>query len=80
MTHAVLTSAKLLGGAALASLMLVASPVQSFAQTAELPAAPTLTKEQMEQGNTIYFQRCAGCHGVLRKGATGKALTPDLTR
>jgi mono/diheme cytochrome c family protein len=28
----------------------------------------------------IYFERCAGCHGVLRKGATGKALTPDLTR
>nr|HMQ71897.1 cytochrome D1 domain-containing protein [Rubrivivax sp.] len=23
--------------------------------------------------------RCAGCHGVLRKGATGKPLTPDLT-
>ena len=28
---------------------------------------------------TNYFQRCAGCHGVLRKGATGKALTPDIT-
>ena len=27
----------------------------------------------------IYFQRCAGCHGVLRKGATGKPLTVDLT-
>src|SRR5581483_10342885 len=23
--------------------------------------------------------RCAGCHGVLRKGATGKPLTPDIT-
>jgi nitrite reductase (NO-forming)/hydroxylamine reductase len=28
----------------------------------------------------IYFERCAGCHGVLRKGATGKPLTPDITR
>ena len=28
----------------------------------------------------IYFQRCAGCHGVLRKGATGKPLTPDITQ
>jgi nitrite reductase (NO-forming)/hydroxylamine reductase len=28
----------------------------------------------------VYFQRCAGCHGVLRKGATGKPLTPDITR
>lgn len=26
-----------------------------------------------------FFQRCAGCHGTLRKGATGPALTPDLT-
>ena len=24
-------------------------------------------------------ERCAGCHGVLRKGATGKPLTPDIT-
>src|SRR5690606_41055696 len=28
----------------------------------------------------IYFERCAGCHGVLRKGATGKPLTPDITQ
>ncbi len=80
MTHAVLTKAKLLGGAAVTSLMLVAAPTPSFAQTAEAPAAPTLSKEQMEQGNTIYFQRCAGCHGVLRKGATGKNLEPAWTK
>ena len=41
---------------------------------------PALTNAQFDQANKIYFQRCAGCHGVLRKGATGKALTPDLTR
>jgi len=41
--------------------------------------APTLTKAQFEEANKIYFQRCAGCHGVLRKGATGKALTTDVT-
>jgi mono/diheme cytochrome c family protein len=28
----------------------------------------------------IYFERCAGCHGVLRKGATGKPLTTDITQ
>ena len=28
----------------------------------------------------IFFERCAGCHGVLRKGATGKPLTTDITR
>ena len=41
---------------------------------------PSLTQAEANDANTIYFQRCAGCHGVLRKGATGKALTTDLTR
>ena len=43
------------------------------------PGAPALTEAEFAQAKQIYFQRCAGCHGVLRKGATGKALTPDLT-
>lgn len=41
---------------------------------------PVLTKAEFDQANRIYFERCAGCHGVLRKGATGKPLTPDLTK
>ncbi|MBC8370416.1 MAG: c-type cytochrome [Planctomycetes bacterium] len=41
---------------------------------------PPLTDAENAQANEIYFQRCAGCHGVLRKGATGKALTTDITR
>ena len=43
------------------------------------PKAPSMTKAEFDKGRQIYFERCAGCHGVLRKGATGKALTPDLT-
>lgn len=43
------------------------------------PKAPPMTQAEFDQARTIYFQRCAGCHGVLRKGATGKALTPDIT-
>jgi nitrite reductase (NO-forming) / hydroxylamine reductase len=43
------------------------------------PKAPAMTQAEFDLGRKIYFQRCAGCHGVLRKGATGKALTPDLT-
>jgi nitrite reductase (NO-forming)/hydroxylamine reductase len=35
-----------------------------------------MTKEELERGRQIYFERCAGCHGVLRKGATGKNLEP----
>ncbi len=41
---------------------------------------PTLTDEEWAIANKIYFERCAGCHGTLRKGATGKPLTPDITR
>jgi Cytochrome c, mono- and diheme variants len=45
----------------------------------QTPTAPPMTKEEFEIGKRIFFQRCAGCHGVLRKGATGKPLTPDIT-
>jgi nitrite reductase (NO-forming) / hydroxylamine reductase len=44
------------------------------------PGIPSLTQAEADTANTIYFQRCAGCHGVLRKGATGKPLTTDITR
>ncbi len=40
------------------------------------PNAPGMTKAEFDSGRQIYFDRCAGCHGVLRKGATGKALLP----
>ncbi|MBC7216021.1 MAG: c-type cytochrome [Burkholderiaceae bacterium] len=43
------------------------------------PKAPAMTQTEFEQARKIYFERCAGCHGVLRKGATGKPLTPDIT-
>jgi len=42
--------------------------------------APTLSTEDFEWAKQTFFQRCAGCHGTLRKGATGPALTPDVTR
>ena len=41
--------------------------------------APPMTKAEFDRARQIYFERCAGCHGVLRKGATGKPLTPDIT-
>jgi len=43
------------------------------------PKAPSMTKAEFDKARQIYFERCAGCHGVLRKGATGKPLTPDKT-
>jgi nitrite reductase (NO-forming)/hydroxylamine reductase len=64
------------------------SPGGQYQPSLELPAeqpgakpgAPALTAEQFELANRIYFERCAGCHGVLRKGATGKPLTTDITQ
>ncbi|PXX50490.1 cytochrome D1 domain-containing protein [Aquitalea magnusonii] len=43
------------------------------------PKAPPMTEAEFGHAKQIYFERCAGCHGVLRKGATGKPLTPDIT-
>ena len=40
---------------------------------------PTLTAEQKAAASKVYFERCAGCHGILRKGATGKNLEPVNT-
>ena len=53
---------------------------QPFRQPGVEPGIPTLTAAEFEQARKIYFERCAGCHGVLRKGATGRALTTDYTR
>jgi len=41
---------------------------------------PKMTEEEWAFGKKTFFERCAGCHGVLRKGATGKPLTTDITR
>ncbi len=40
---------------------------------------PILTEDEFSVATQLYFERCAGCHGVLRKGATGLPLTPDIT-
>jgi nitrite reductase (NO-forming)/hydroxylamine reductase len=54
--------------------MLGATP--GLAQQAE----QKLSADEKEQAKKVYFERCAGCHGVLRKGATGKNLEPHWTR
>jgi nitrite reductase (NO-forming)/hydroxylamine reductase len=41
---------------------------------------PNMTSDEFGLATKLYFERCAGCHGVLRKGATGKPLTTDITR
>ncbi|OEJ63790.1 hypothetical protein BEN30_17285 [Magnetovibrio blakemorei] len=51
----------------------------AFASNAAEPNL-NLSDEERTQANKIFFERCAGCHGVLRKGATGKPLTTDITK
>ncbi|MEE9157533.1 MAG: cytochrome D1 domain-containing protein [Gammaproteobacteria bacterium] len=55
------------------------SPIES-AREVVTPEAPPLTEAEFQHAKKIFFERCAGCHGVLRKGATGKPLTPDITQ
>lgn len=39
----------------------------------------TMSDADFDKAKSMYFQRCAGCHGVLRKGATGSNLEPKNT-
>lgn len=56
------------------------SPIKpEQAQESITPKAPAVSPAEFNIAKKIYFERCAGCHGVLRKGATGKPLTPDVT-
>ncbi len=49
----------------------------SQAETAEVDNTPMeLNEGQFEQAKDIYFDRCAGCHGTLRAGATGPNIQP----
>jgi nitrite reductase (NO-forming) / hydroxylamine reductase len=57
-------------GAGFAALM------ASAAMPALAQDAPTLSPEAFDHSKIVYFQQCAGCHGVLRKGATGTSLEP----
>lgn len=41
--------------------------------------APKLSPEEWDKAKHIYFNLCTGCHGTLRKGATGPNLLPKKT-
>ena len=53
------------------------------AESAKEPAAAEafvpLAAAEFEQAKNLFFNRCAGCHGTLRKGATGPDITPERT-
>jgi nitrite reductase (NO-forming)/hydroxylamine reductase len=54
--------------------------VGATAGAVELQPVPQITDEEYKTAQFIYFDRCSGCHGALRKGATGKNITPENTR
>ncbi len=62
-----------------AAALVLSTALPQGAAVAEEAKSPTMTKEAFEDTKALYFQRCAGCHGVLRKGATGKNLEPKST-
>jgi nitrite reductase (NO-forming) / hydroxylamine reductase len=55
---------------------LVTAALPDIAEAAE----PALEEAAYQGAKTVYFQRCAGCHGALRVGATGPGLEPDVMR
>ena len=65
----------------MAALQVPETPLAEGGEGGDLAplAGPEMTEEELAWAKQVYFQRCAGCHGTLRKGATGPGLTPDLT-
>ena len=63
-------------GAILLTACMGLAATSGTAFAAKDPLVP-LNDAEFEQAKGMYFQRCAGCHGVLRKGATGKNLEPQ---
>jgi len=38
-----------------------------------------LSEVEFDEASSVYFNRCAGCHGTLRAGATGPNIQPERT-
>jgi nitrite reductase (NO-forming)/hydroxylamine reductase len=64
------------------ALALISSAAAMFSTQVVAADAPSasLTDDEWKEATQIYFDRCAGCHGMLRKGALGPALEPEKTK
>ncbi len=58
----------------LATLVILLTGVPLPAEEGAGNAPPPLKTEEFNKAKFIYFDKCAGCHGILRKGATGPEL------
>ncbi|MBE9535616.1 MAG: c-type cytochrome [Proteobacteria bacterium] len=53
--------------------------VGTVGYSAALESVPKLSKGDMVKAGDLYFDRCSGCHGALRQGATGPNIAPEKT-
>ncbi len=60
-----------------ATLLSTATLAVTVTSGALMAGERVLNDEEFTTAKNIFFERCAGCHGVLRNGATGPALTPE---
>ncbi len=75
------THRAVMAGALLIGLGLGGPAMAADADPAQAQAAvPSMTPAEFQKAKEIFFERCAGCHGVLRTGATGPNITPKVTR
>lgn len=61
------------------SLFLLTLAAWPMATAQAQQTAPKLSPEEWDKAKHIYFNLCTGCHGTLRKGATGPNLLPKKT-
>ncbi len=57
--------------------LLLAGLVSVLASATAQAEPEPLSADEMATATEVYFDRCAGCHGALRGGATGPALLPE---
>src|SRR3972149_11820410 len=57
------------------TLAIILSIVMAMGFAYKVNASPDLAPEELEKAKKMFFDRCTGCHGTLRKGATGPEIT-----
>ncbi|HEC11562.1 MAG TPA: c-type cytochrome, partial [Acidimicrobiales bacterium] len=62
-----------------ALLAYLESTAEMTTETTVASGPRELSAAEMEAASDIYFNRCAGCHGTLRAGATGPNIQPENT-
>ncbi len=55
------------------------STAETTTETTVAAGPRELSAAELDTAKDIYFNRCAGCHGTLRAGATGPNIQPENT-